>query len=145
MSFQTWHNYGYGICTDDIKTHSVERLENLLLLAPKFKAQVDEWLRKEDIKEPTWNDYMEFDEDYNLGLATLLKEVIEEAEGISLNACDDFEGTNYLMYQAKYPWSLTDIERNLTKEQVTEIFERYVGILTDEEILIADQEAENGG
>lgn len=31
MSFQSWHNYGYGICTDDIKEHSVSRF-----LRPRF-------------------------------------------------------------------------------------------------------------
>ncbi len=25
MSYSTWHNYGYGICVDDIKTQDVRR------------------------------------------------------------------------------------------------------------------------
>lgn len=145
MSFQTWHNYGYGICVDGIKVHSVDRLENLLALAPKFKAKIDEWLQEMGIQEPTWDNYMEYDDVYGLGLATLINEAIEEVEGISMTACADFEGTTYLMYQAKYPWELTDTECGLTKEHMTGIFERYVGILTDEEILIGEQSAANGG
>lgn len=36
MSYISWHNYGYGICTDDITERSIERLKNLLALAPEF-------------------------------------------------------------------------------------------------------------
>ena len=39
MSYSTWHNYGYGICVDDINIQNVERLRALLELAPKFKAK----------------------------------------------------------------------------------------------------------
>lgn len=145
MSFRTWHNYGYGICADEIKTHSVERLESLLSLAPKFKAQVDEWLHEAGKTEPTWDDYMEYDNEYDLGLVTLIKEVIEETEGISMTVCCDFEGAKYLMYQAQYPWHLTAAERDLTEDHLTAIFARYLGVLTDENIYIGGQSAENGG
>ena len=40
MSYISWHNYGYGICTDDITERSIERLKNLLALAPEFNAQM---------------------------------------------------------------------------------------------------------
>ena len=39
MSYTTWHNYGYGICTDDIKT-TPERIEQLLALAPEYAAKI---------------------------------------------------------------------------------------------------------
>ena len=44
MSYISWHNYGYGICTDDITERSIERLKNLLALAPEFNAQMQKWL-----------------------------------------------------------------------------------------------------
>ena len=41
MSYSTWHNYGYGVCVDDIGTQDMARLQTLLELAPKFKAKID--------------------------------------------------------------------------------------------------------
>lgn len=37
MSYSTWHNYGYGICTSDLKIDSVERIEELLKHAPEYR------------------------------------------------------------------------------------------------------------
>ncbi len=145
MSFQTWHTYGYGICTDDIKAHDVERLKELLLLAPVYDAKIKKQLSEARVENPDWVDYMECDQDYDLGIATILREVIEEAEKISFVACDNFDGEAYLLYPPQYPWKLNDIERKLTKDQVEEIIRRYVGILTDEPIEIDDQGVENGG
>ena len=89
MSYSTWHNYGYGIRVDDIKEQSVERLQALLKLAPELDQKIRAWLSELDIAEPDWDDYMDFDQVYYLGLATILQQVIEEAEGLRLTACDD--------------------------------------------------------
>lgn len=145
MSYSTWHNYGYGICVDDINTQNVERLRALLELAPEFKAKIEDWLSELDIKEPSWDDYMEFDQDYCLGLATILKEVIAEAEGIDLTACDNYDSKAYLLYQPMYPWDMSESDRGLTKEKVAELFRRYASILTDTLIEVDDQAVENGG
>lgn len=145
MSFQTWHNYGYGICTDNIKTRDVERLKELLLLAPIYNAKIKKQLSETGGKAPDWEDYMECDQDYNLGIATILREVIEETEKISFLACDNFNGEAYLLYPPQYPWEFTDIERGLTKDQVADVIRHYVGILTDEPIEIDSQSVENGG
>lgn len=118
MSYTTWHNYGYGICVDDIKTKDVARLEQLLAMAPKFSGGLHEWLSKSEITEPVWDDYMEYDQDFCLGLATILKEVIEEAEEIQMTACDDFDSVTYLLYSPSYPWQLKGDERDLTEEQL---------------------------
>jgi len=37
MSYSTWHNYGYGICTSDLKIDSVECIEELLKHAPEYR------------------------------------------------------------------------------------------------------------
>ncbi len=68
MSYHTWHNYGYGICTDDLKVDSVERIEALLAFAPKYRARIHEWLEDCEISEPTVDDYWEFDEYERLGI-----------------------------------------------------------------------------
>ncbi len=145
MSYSTWHNYGYGICVDDIKTQDVSRLRALLELAPEFKTKIEGWLSESEVEEPSWDDYMEFDQDFYLGLATILKEVIEEAEEICLTACDDYNSVSYLLYQPMYPWNMDRMDRGLTEEKVAEIFRRYVNVLTDSPIDIDYQAVENGG
>lgn len=145
MSYSTWHNYGYGICVDDINTQDVERLQALLELAPEFKAKIDGWLSEREIQEPSWDDYMEFDQDFQLGLATILKEVITEVEGIVLTACDDHDSKDYLLYQPMYPWNITDADPGMTEEKVAGIFRHYVSILTEVPIDIDYQAVENGG
>ena len=145
MSYTTWHNYGYGICVDDIKTKDVARLEQLLAMAPKFSGGLHEWLSKSEITEPVWDDYMEYDQDFCLGLATILKKVIEEAEEVQMTACDDFDSVTYLLYSPSYPWQLKGDERDLTEEQLVQLFGRYVRILTDVPIDVDYQSVENGG
>ena len=145
MSYTSWHNYGYGIRVDDIVCSDVERLEQLLTTAPDFSAKLHGWLSETGINEPGWEDYMEYDQDFCLGLATILKEVIEETEGIQMTACDDYNSVTYLLYQPSYPWELTDQERNLTEQQVAEIIGRHVRILTSKPIEIDYQAVENGG
>lgn len=145
MSYKTWHNYGFGVCTDDIPEGDVSRLQSLLALAPGFRAKVESWLAEQEITDPTWADYAEFDEDYYLNIATILKEVVEEAEGIILTACGDYNNVCYLIYSPGYPWELSDADRNLTEDRLREIFTKYIGILTDKEIEVGYQEVENGG
>lgn len=145
MNLQTRHDYGYGICVGEIREHSVERLKKLLELAPKTNAEVQSWFSRQMIADPSWDDYMRYDEVYNLGLVTFLKLVIQEAEGIELTACDDFEGVPYLLYQPSYPWNIPDSERNLTEDTLTAIFQRYVGILTDDAISVDHQSVESSG
>ena len=145
MSYTTWHNYGFGICVDDIKTQNVARLETMLKLAPKLDRAIHEWLKGNSVNKPNWNDYMECDQDFRLGLATILQRTIEEAEGLCLTACDDYDSRAYLLYQPSYPWQLTITERELTEEHVASLFQRYVGMLTDEAVDVDYQEVENGG
>lgn len=145
MSYDTWHNYGYGICVDDIGEENIERLQTLLLQAPEVKAKIESWLTERKIKAPSWDDYMEFDQDYHLGLATILSEVIAEAEGINLTACDDYNGNVYLLYKPMYPWQMSNMDCGQTEEKIVGIFRRYINILTDTPIEIDYQEVENGG
>lgn len=144
MSYETWHNYGYGICVNDIKERDMSRLEKLLEAAPEFQKSVHSWLSTHEITAPQWDDYMGCDVLYNLGLATFLQQVIQEAERIELTACNDFDGVTYLLYQPSYPWNLSDAERNLTEQSLTELLQSYVGILTGDEVLVDHRSVENG-
>lgn len=145
MGYQTWHNYGYGICVSDINTESVERLKRLLHCAPKYEAKINAWLKECGIDHPAYEDYMEFDQDYHLGLATILCAVMQENERITFFACDDYEGACYVLYAPSYPWELPEDEAGLTKERMETIFCKYVSILTNQEIKIDYQSVENGG
>lgn len=145
MSYRTWIDYGYGICVSYIEVDSVEKLEKLLSLAPKFHSDIHDYFKESQITEPTVDDYIEYDDSYFLGLASLLKEVIQEAEGIELYACDDYDFENYLIYPPMYPWQMTEKYKSMTEESLNELFRKYVSILTDEPVDIDYQSIENGG
>ena len=61
MSYISWHNYGYGICVDDIQTKDLERLKAVLKLAPKLDQEIRDWIEGSSFDAPDWDDYMEFD------------------------------------------------------------------------------------
>lgn len=145
MSYVSWHTYGYGICVSDITDCSVERLQKLLAMAPDFQKAVQEWLDDCEITEPSYEDYMDFDQDFRLGLATFLKETICEVEGIYLVACDSYDGKDYLLYCPSYPWYQRESKQLATEEEAEALFQKYIPILTDEPIEIGYQEVENGG
>lgn len=42
MSYQSWHNYGYGICVDDIET-TADKVFELVHLAPEFEKKFYKW------------------------------------------------------------------------------------------------------
>lgn len=145
MSFTTWHNYGYGICFDGIEYESVEKLKALLDHAPKVKQKIREWFDECEITEPTMDDYLNYDQDYNLGMGMLLRDVIAEAEGIELLACDDFDGNIYLMYPPMYPWNTTKADLDMTEEKIEEVIRKYLGIVAENDFDVDYQSAENGG
>lgn len=145
MSFHTWHIYGYGVCTDEIGDVTVDKLKKLLTFAPKYEANINEWLQDCQIDNPTVEDYYEYDQDWCLELATILKEVILEAEGIDLTACDDCVGSKYLIYEPRYPWVLTEQDKLVTRDRLDEVFTKYISILTEKVPFVDYQSVENGG
>lgn len=155
MSYHTWHDYGYGICIDDIKEEiSLVRLMKLIQTAPKLYGKVtkyiDEYLDGQVMEvDEILTGYVEECSDINYGgLAEILYEVILENEGIELYVCTDYNCKEYLMYQPFYPWSfkyLSEKEQNLTEEALSAIYEKYVNIVTDQIILVDYQSCENGG
>ena len=145
MSYHTWHTYGYGVRTDDIKVKSVEALQELLAIAPLAEQDFKAWFKENNIEEPTLEDYYEYEDNDGCHLAAILRMVIMETEGVELTACNDFDDKDYLLFEPLYPWGLTDVDRAMTKEKLEAIFEKYLSMIT-ENIPICDyQEAENGG
>lgn len=146
MSYHTWHDYGYGIKVDDIGEVSPERIRVLIHMAPELEEDIDKWLSENDISDPTAEDYFESIIDDESGkLAELMKQVIQEAEGIELLSCDDFDGYRYLIYSSSYPWAISESAHNMTKERLEEIFAKYTKILTDNAIDVDYQSVGNGG
>lgn len=90
-------------------------------------------------------DYEELDFDYNLGLATVIANVIEEAENLDFTSCDDFDSNVFLIYEPNYPWNLTEKEKKLTLNDIKSVFKKYLSVLTDDTIEVDEQDVQNGG
>lgn len=145
MSYTSWHTYGYGICLSKLECNSMERMQKLLKLAPKYYKSVQNWLREQRIEKPDVGDILESDQEYHLGLATVLQNVMLEAENIRFTACDDYNSETYLVYEPSYPWSVPEKERNLTEETLRQILAKYISILTDDVFEVDYCSVENGG
>lgn len=145
MSYHTWHNYGYGICTDKLETAEVSRIQALIRCAPEYEKVVNTLLQEHGITEPTADDYLELEINGPYGIASILQDVILEVEGLLFSACDDYNSNNYLLYMPSYPWHLQRNEYNLTEEAVRQIFAKYVTILSDEVLDVDYESVENGG
>ena len=145
MSYQTWTTYGYGVCISNLHITDPKRVGQLLDYAPVYKASILKCFEEWGVKEPTMQDYEELDFDYNLGLATVIANVIEEAENLDLTSCDDVDSNVFLIYEPNYPWNLTEKEKKLTLNDIVGVFQKYLSVLTDDAIQVEEQEITNGG
>jgi hypothetical protein len=154
MSYNTWHDYGFGICVDDIKT-TEDKVFELIHLAPSFEKEFYKWIEtfREDVDPESIAELITMDqineyEDSSCclrGLGVIIKQVINECEDINLLICDDFDCYHYLIFSMHYPWYMSEKEKNMTEKDVYDLFNKYVSMLTDEFISIDYQEVENGG
>lgn len=153
MSYYTWHTYGFGFCVDDIYEDSSLSIEKIMELTKMkdglfedVQRRINEFCEDEGItyEEVTVDDLDDmFEGDCcDRGLAHILLNVITE---IPIVFADDYNGVQYILYCPSYPWTLEEREKNLTKEDIIEIFKKYISVLTDEEIDIDYQSVENGG
>ena len=145
MSWQCWHTYGYGVNLSELGGVSFRRVVELVRTAHEYAIEFDKWLSQLDIDCPTIDDLDDFDCDYCLGLATVLREVILELENIELTACDDFDGNRYLLFEANYPWRMSDSEISLKEDDIKSLMVKYLSQITDEAITIDYYSPENGG
>ena len=127
---ETYHIYGFGVELSQLGEITLERLEQLIDMAPIFKSKILKWLEEEKVDKPTLENYYEYDEE-NLGLPTLLKEVIFELEGIDLTACEDLNSRQYLLYEEKYPWNMTTIDCFMTPERLSNIYRKHIKVISD--------------
>ena len=132
---ETFHIYGFGVELSQLGDVSLDKLEQLIDMAPIFKFKILKWFKEEKIEKPTLENYFEFDEE-NLGLPTLLKEVIFELEGIDLTACEDLNNRQYLLYEPKYPWNMTTIDCFMTPERLSNLYRKYLKIISDLDFVV---------
>lgn len=145
MSFVSWHTYGYGVKVSEIGNISMPKVVELIQTAPKYAVDFNKWLKDCEIEEPTLEDLQEFDEDYCIGLATIMQQIILELEQLELVACNDFDGDTYLLFPQGYPWDMTEREKNLKAPDIQRLLVKYFSKITDETITVDFYEPENGG
>ena len=127
---ETYHIYGFGVELSQLGEISLDRLEQLIGMAPVLESKIKKWFNDEKIKKPTLENYYEIDEE-NLGLPTLLKEVIFELEGVDLTACEDLNNKAFLLYESKYPWNMTPVDCFMTPERLSSLYRKYIRIISD--------------
>lgn len=120
MSYRTWHDYGYGICTADLSKESIMKL------------------------------YKHYNEEEDCELGEKIINDINSNNGInSFISCFDFDGDMYIMYSAGYPWHMKENDKSMTEQKVKDIINSYmkeiIGIDDFDDNIIGYQEVENGG
>ena len=109
---ESWHDYGFGICTSNLKEEiSLPGLMELISQAPELKERVNTFMNNEcgGAFKDSYDILTSYVEQYGIydfgGLAEILYEVIKEVEEIDLLLCTDSGGKTYLIYTPSYPWT----------------------------------------
>lgn len=143
--YNTWHEYGFGFCVDDIKTTP----DKVLLLASLDKdilEEVEQCLENSGLACDIACDIDIFDELQDcgdaVGLSYILANMIKEFDVL---CASDFDGRRYILYAPSYPWERDERDIDLTPQKISDIFNRYIRILTDDPIIIDYRSVENGG
>lgn len=151
MSYQSWHEYGYGICVDDIKT-TADKVFALVHMAPDFEKEFHKWAEyykiENEVEAITMYEIYEGWDDGSCceyGLGPIMSAVVQECEGIELLCCSNYNGEQYLIFSTGYPWNMTEKEKNITEEDIRILIAKYVNVLTDNVVNIEYQSVENGG
>ncbi len=157
MSIATWHSYGYGICTDKIKT-TVEQLKAFIDSEPDYKERVLGWLKtdywdsKPDKPEPTAEEISKVYADISLdgiletiedhddyaetGLACAVRSVLSMKTGIPLmSARDSNSELSYVIMPSYYPWEVnrnTALQRINSEDDIRAVFAQHIAVLTNQ-------------
>lgn len=152
MSYQTWHTYGIGVDMNELRPKIDENKLIAVIkasdieenIADKFDALYIECGKDLDETCMVLNN-----DAFMLGVTSILATLIENQNpGLCVTACDDFEGTQYIVYCPDYPWHMNDFDKSLTEEKLTDIFVRFFNTITNETVtneIVSKHEIENGG
>lgn len=128
--------HGYGICASDIET-TAEKLLKLARMNSEVEEEIREYLSGmfpdgyED-NDLTIEDFDNFEGYYNeRGVASVLRDLIDTE--LPVEYVDSY-GDSYILYMPIFPWDMNDQEKNLTRQDVEKIFEKYIKVLTDEDV-----------
>lgn len=146
MSYREWTYNGYGIFISDYSDKiTEENVVKLLEKAPTVKESFNV-LITEGLTTLEAVDEYEGNFTCLTGVGALLCDVMNECEeDITFDAVDDFDGEQYVLLLEQMPWHMTEREKALTPESLTEIFKKYCDILIDGKYSIGDYEVCNGG
>ena len=138
MRDNTWTVSGFGINTDDIFTSTDVQIAFLKKHFPEeYETMVDDFKRSA-IDASDTAAYIDFcnewisnyeDEDSSegeTGFMVLLAKAIKENECIDV-AYYNGDESGAILYADRQPWEMTSREKALTKEDLTAIFQKYLG------------------
>jgi hypothetical protein len=139
--YTTWHNYGYGIQTDNLNTDKT-RLCALIDTSPEVKGEILSLLRPGTKPEDYDYDNLlsiieecDYNNDNDDIIAGLLTQVIYINEDLPVEYVTDFDDNNFVILPKVYPWQTTDTMKALTSEDdITALFAKYISILTDQNL-----------
>ena len=149
MSYHVWSTDGFGFCVSDIETTPAKLLE-LASLRPEVlsdvRAYLADYFNGEEYKDEdlTMEAFDEVEGAYGeYGVAAVLYQVIWQ--DFDATVVSNFNGDWYILYTPKYPWTLSALDKELTKERLIEIYNEYIRVLTDKPVEITFCTVENGG
>lgn len=134
MSYNTWHDYGYGFCVSRLNKTALKRIEQTFNVDEDDKNYLDE----DDLVD-FWDNWLQETVDY----------LNEKYESKSFIYSTDFDGDMYIMFAVSYPWYSSEKDKSRTTKEIDEIFCEYMKPIVGNEnfsISCIDYcDVENGG
>lgn len=132
MSYNTWHDYGYGFCVSRLNKTALKRIEQTF----DYDKDSDDAL---DYLSDCWDIWLQETVDY----------LNEKYESKSFIYSTDFNGDIYIMFAVSYPWYISEKDKSRTTKEIDEIFCEYMKSIVGNEnfsISCIDYcDVENGG
>lgn len=132
MSYNTWHDYGYGFCVSRLNKTALKRIEQT------FDYDKDSDDAFEYVSD-CWDVWLQETVDY----------LNEKYESKSFIYSTDFDGDTYIMFAVSYPWYISEKDKSRTTTEIDEIFCEYMKSIVGNEnfsISCIDYcDVENGG
>lgn len=150
MASMSWHNYGYGICTDKLEANfDLERFKNAIKTVKPVKDNVYRWLVKKFGKETNAEAILDkmnikelsdfycarFDGMDECLTSAFLYDCLSKDSRIPAMTCKDYDSERYYVIMPPcYPW---EVMKNETIQAITSenaikaVFQKYVSLISD--------------
>lgn len=150
MGMQSYETRGFGIEFDHhCGTNTTgDKIRELLKLAPQFKEEIVEQFKDWEIEyeDATVDDFADIEQDFYTGIPYIIAKVINERYDCDfMEALSDENSKLYLLMCRCMPWQMSDFEKQLTEEKLTEIIGEHYRILYDDVVNIGDVSVYNFG